>query len=185
MENKSITNNTVAWSHHAVKWGFIFSLIKIILLLVIYMLDYTLLLDWKVKSIIVLVSVLGWILIGRGYYKGASFTVRFNTVFFHGLVLFCVLDLVVLIFNLFLYNLVDPYLPGKLADEASEKTEEVLKQFMSAEQLQNELLIVREKILNAFGVTQQVKALVFSLIGNLVWSALSGLIIWKRQSDDK
>jgi len=149
-------------------------------MLVIYIIDFSLLLDWKLKWLMNIVEAIAWIFIGKSFYSSHQ-NVAFAQVLLHGLILFVMTDLVVLGYNLCLYNIIDVYLPEKLADESVQRTEEVMQNFMSKDRLDAELASVREKITNGYGVIPQLIGFAYGLIGSGMLALISTLFIHKRQ----
>lgn len=174
---KENTTSTMDFNQ-AVKWGAIFAVLEIVLLLIFYLFNTSLLLDWKIKSLLIIVSIIAWIIIGRSAYAGTS---GYQQRVIHGLTLFITANIVVTLFNLILYQVIDPYLPEKLADDAVQQTEEVLSQFMSHELLDIELQNVREKIEGKFEILSQLKNLGFAICGSLVIATVCGAINKKSQ----
>lgn len=174
---KENTNSTMDFNQ-AVKWGVIFAVLEIVLLLIFYLFNISLLLDWKIKSLLIIVSIIAWIIIGRSSYAGTS---GYKQRVIHGLILFITANIVVTLFNLILYQVIDPYLSEKLADDAVQQTEEVLSQFMSQELLDIELQNVREKIEGKFEILSQLKNLSFAISGSLVIATVCGAINKKSQ----
>src|SRR5215204_5405049 len=108
-EKSTLTSN-------AIKHGVILGVISIVLTLVYYVVDYTLLATIKIALLSLLIFLGYGIYAGIGYRKEIGGFISFKNAFLHGFIVFALSAFISTIFNILLYTVVDPELGQKLTD---------------------------------------------------------------------
>src|SRR6187549_2336072 len=129
MEETSSSSQGPSLVNHAIKWGLISAACSIIITLLLYVVDYTLMVQIKF-ALFSLIIYLGIVIYGGiDYRKSVGGYLDFGPAYLHGLVIFALSGLVATIFNILLYTVIDPELPGKLVDASIENTRAMMEQF--------------------------------------------------------
>jgi hypothetical protein len=175
-ETKStLTNN-------AVKHGVILAVISIVLTLVYYVVDYSLLATIKI-GLLSLAIFLGYgIYAGIGYRKEIGGFISFKDAFLHGFIIFALSAFISTIFNILLYTVIDPELGAKLTDVAVQNAEEMMRSFgMPEDQMDEALEKTRTDTADRYTAGGLALGYVWALIGCAVFALISGAIVKKKQ----
>jgi predicted ferric reductase len=122
------TTPKVSLAQHAAKWGAIIGGGSIVLTLLIYIVDYTLLADWKM--IVLLLVFLGLVIYaGINYRNQIGGFLPYGKAFQHAFITFAVLGIVSTAFTVILYTVIDSELPAKLTEVALENTQKMMENF--------------------------------------------------------
>lgn len=105
MENQEVESGT---NQHSVKWGAILGLISIIITLVVYLIDITLLAKSAVGIIIFVVYLAALIYAGRDYRSKLGGYMSFGKAFTHAFVVLVIAGFIGTVFNYVLFNFIDP-----------------------------------------------------------------------------
>lgn len=170
---------------NAVKHGLILGAISIVMTLLFYVIDYTLLATIKV-GLISLVVFLGYgIYAGISYRKEIGGFLSFKNAFLHGFALFAISALLSTIFNIVLYTVVDPELPAKLTEVTIQNTQEMMAGFgmPEGEQMDEALAKARTDAEGRYTVGGLALGYVWALIGCAVFALISGAIVKKKRPE--
>lgn len=115
----------------AMKTGVILAALSIIITLLIYIIDVTILADWKLGIGILIVAFVIVVRLGKKFrdeeLEGGF--MEFGEAFKYGFVAFFISSIISMLFTILLYEVVDPELPKIITDQAMENTEAMLENF--------------------------------------------------------
>lgn len=174
-EKSTLTSN-------AIKHGVILGVISIVLTLVYYVVDYTLLATIKI-ALLSLAIFLGYgIYAGIGYRKEIGGFISFKNAFLHGFIVFALSALVSTIFNILLYTVVDPELGQKLTDVSVANAEEMMRSFgMPEDQMDEALEKARTDAADRYTVGGLALGYIYAVIFCAIFALISGAIVKKKQ----
>lgn len=168
--------------NNAAKNGLILGGISIVMVLVIYAIDYTVLVQMKMLLFSLLISVGYAVYAGIGYRKEIGGYISFGKAYQHGFIMFVVSSLLYTLFTFLLYFVIDPELPGKLTEASLANTEEMMRGFgMTEDQLEEAMAKAREGSANQFSPGKMALGFVFGVIGGAIFALISGAIVKKNQ----
>ncbi|MBL7856651.1 MAG: DUF4199 domain-containing protein [Cyclobacteriaceae bacterium] len=184
MEDNSTTTQGQGLFQHAIRFGAILGGIGILITVLLYVADFTLLADWKF-GIGMLLLYLGLVIYaGINYRNQIGGYLAYGKAFQHGYVTLVVGGLVGTIFGILLYTVIDPDLPQALADVTVEKTGEMMKKFGAPEdQIEEQLDKMRVDLPKQFSALGSIKQFGWGLIINAVISAITSLFVRKNQPE--
>jgi hypothetical protein len=170
---------------NAIKHGLILSAITIVLTLVLYAVDYTLLATIKFALLSLLIFLGYGIYAGITYRKEAGGFLSFKNAFLHGFIVFAVCAVISTIFNILLHTVIDPELGKKLTDVTLQNTEEMMRSFgmPEGEQMDEALEKARTDAEGRYTLGGLSLGLVWALIGSAVFALISGAIAKKKQPE--
>src|SRR5688572_84710 len=152
---------------HAIRFGAIISGIGILLTLLIYVIDYTFMVDWKFAILMFAVSIGMVIYAGINYRNQTGGYLSYGKAFQHGYITFLAAGIISTLFSILLYTVIDPDLAQNMSDAAIEKTEGMMRSFGAPEDsIEQQLEQLREDMPKRFSA--------IGLITQLGW----GLIIY-------
>ncbi|NVJ84906.1 MAG: DUF4199 domain-containing protein [Algoriphagus sp.] len=166
----------------AIRPGLTIGLISVALTYVAYFVDSTMLASgWFGLVALVLFFVL-IIYFGRQYRTEIGGFMSFGTAFNFAFITMIVSGLVSLVGQLLLFHVIDPALPGVLADQSVENTLEIMERFgASADSLPPEQLDeIRTRTMENFSLTGQIKNFGIGLIIYAIIALILGAILKKR-----
>lgn len=139
--------------NHALKWGVISGAIGIVIYVLLYVVDYTLMVNWKF-GLLGLAIGLGIVIFATiDYRKSVGGYLSYGKAWQHGFVVLATSGIITLIFMMILYFVVDPELPQKLTDTTLDNTREMMEGFgMPADQIDGEVEKARERTENQFKI---------------------------------
>jgi hypothetical protein len=182
MENTETPAPTLM--NNALKHGLILGVISIAITLLLYVADYTLMADWKVGLFSFAVFIGYAIYAGIGYRKEIGGFIEFGKAFQHGLIIFAVSALISTIFNILLYSVIDPELPGKLTEASMEATAAMMEKFgVPEDQLEEAMEKAREDTAKRFTVSGLATGYLFALIFCAIFALITGAIVKKKQPE--
>jgi hypothetical protein len=179
MEETKPTSTLVS---NAVKNGLILGGISIVMVLVIYAIDYTILVQFKMLLLSLLISIGYAVYAGIAYRKEIGGYLSFGKAYQHGFIMFVVSSILYTMFNLLLYYVIDPELPAKLTEASLANTEEMMRGFgMSEDQLDEAMEKARESSVDQFSPTKLALGVVFGAVAGAIFALISGAIVKKNQ----
>lgn len=168
--------------NNAVKNGLILGVISVVLTLLIYAIDYAILVQLKMMFLSLLVSVGFAIYAGITYRKEIGGFISFGKAYQHGFLMFAASGVVSVLFTFLLYFVIDPELPGKLTEASLANTEEMMRSFgMQEDQMEQAMEAARESTKNQFSPAKVALTYVFILIGGAIFALISGAIVKKNR----
>ncbi|MBL7865096.1 MAG: DUF4199 domain-containing protein [Cyclobacteriaceae bacterium] len=130
MENQQNTQNAApTLMSHALKHGIILGVISIILVVVCYVVAFSFMVTFKFIAIVLLICLGYVIYAGINYRNEIGGYMGYGQAFQHGILIMLVSGVLGTLFNLLLYNIVDPELGQKMTDAIIANTEEMMANF--------------------------------------------------------
>jgi hypothetical protein len=182
MEDNSTPAPTLM--QHAIRWGLIIGAISIIFTLLLYVIDYTLMVQMKFAfgGLLIYLAITAYA--GIDYRKSVGGFLPFGKAWQHGFIVLAVSGLVATIFNLVMYNVVDTELPQKLVDASMENTRALLESFGTPEDALDEALEkAKDSTASQFTVGGVAKGYLVMLAVSAVLALISGLIVRKNKPE--
>ncbi|MCE2997823.1 MAG: DUF4199 domain-containing protein [Cyclobacteriaceae bacterium] len=175
------TTPKVSLAQHAAKWGAIIGGGSIVLTLLIYIVDYTLLADWKM--IVLLLVFLGLVIYaGINYRNQIGGFLPYGKAFQHAFITFAVLGIVSTAFTVILYTVIDSELPAKLTEVALENTQKMMENFgVPEDQMDKAMEDAKERSADQFSAFGLVKGYGFALIFYAILSLIGALFVRKNE----
>ncbi len=168
--------------NNAVKNGLILGGISIAMVLVIYAIDYTVLVQMKMILFSLIISVGYAVYAGIAYRKEIGGYISFGKAYQHGFIMFVVSSILYTLFTFLLYYVIDPELPAKLTEASLANTEEMMRGFgMQEDQLDEAMEKARESTANQFSPGKMALGLVFGAIAGAIFALISGAIVKKNR----
>lgn len=170
---------------HALRWGLIVGAISIVLTGVFYAVDYTMLANWK-TGIFMFVLFIGLAIYAGINYRGeAGGYLSYGKAFQHAFMLMAISGLLSTIFNIVLYTIIDPELPGKLAEATMETTRAMMERFgMPEDQMDQALEDARRRSENQFTPVGLLISYGIGLIIYAVLSSITSIFVKKNPPDE-
>lgn len=182
LDSKQPGQETPGLVNNAVKNGLILGVISVMLTLAIYAIDYTILIQFKMLLLSLLVSVGYAVYAGITYRKEIGGFISFGKAWQHGFITFAVSSTVSVLFSFVLYYVIDPELPQKLTEASLANTEEMMRGFgMPDDQVEEAMEKAREGSKDQFSVSKTAISYVFFLVGAAILALISGAIVKKNQ----
>ncbi len=169
----------------AAKSGAILGLISIILGVVVYMIDPTLFVKWWFGLIMFGMS-LGLVVYFGIQYRNAEHDgyMSFGEAYKHGFVVFAVGGAIGSVFNILLFNVIDPDLPQVLTQATLDQTYAMMKSFGAPEgAVEEQMEALKNDIPNQFSPLGTLKGYGIALIGYAVLALISAAIVKKKQPE--
>jgi hypothetical protein len=176
------TSTNPSLVNHAVKWGLISAAISIIVTLLLYAIDYTLMVQIKF-ALFSLVIYLGLVVYaGIEYRKLEGGYLDFGKAYLHGLIILALSGLVATIFQILLYTVIDPELPAKLVDASIENTRAMMENFGApADSIDEAIEKAKTDTEARFTMFGLAKGYIWVVVVSAVLALITGLIVKKRQ----
>ena len=114
---------------HAVRNGAVLGGITIALVIIIYVIDFTLLVTFKFLGLSIVIGLGMVIYAGINYRNEIGGYLTYGKAFMHGALLLAVSGIIGTLFNIVLYTVVDPELGQKMTDALILNTEEMMAGF--------------------------------------------------------
>ena len=170
---------------HAAKNGAILGAISIIISLLVYVVDATIYADWWYGLLLLVIS-LGYI-----SYSGIQFRneiggfLSFGKAYVHGFIAFCTAGLIGILFQILLFQVIDPDLVNILIDASVENTAAMMEKFgADPDSMEEALDKVREDMPDRFSAVGQLKGYGIALIFYAIFSLISGAIAKKKDPSE-
>jgi hypothetical protein len=169
-------------TQHALRWALITAVINIAITIVLYIIDYTVLV--QLKLLIFTLAVYFGIIIYAGidYRKNTGGFIAYGKALQHGFLILAISGLISTVFSIFFYTIIDPDLPQKLTDASIENTRAIMERFGTPEDsIDNALEGNRDKIEEGFSVSGLSLGYIRILIFSLLIALISALIVKKGE----
>lgn len=172
--------------NHAAKWGIISGAVGIVMMILLYAIDYTTMVSFKFLGIAIVVGVGIAIYAGIDYRKTIGGYLSYGKAWQHGFILFAISGLVGVLFQILLYTVIDTELPEKLTDAIVENTREMMGNFGAAEdQMEPALEKARVDSLERFTIFGMLKGFLFQLIGVAVFALITAIFVKRNPPVDQ
>jgi hypothetical protein len=175
----------VSLMQHAAKWGLILGGVSIVLTIIAYAADYTILADWKFGIFVLLLLLGATIYAGINYRGQIGGFLPYGKAFQHGFILLAVSGLISTAFMILLYTVIDTELPAKLTEVTIENTEKMMANFgMPEDQMDKALEDARKRSEGQFSGLGSIKSYGFGLIFYAVISLITSIFVRKNQPEE-
>lgn len=184
MEQTTTKTEAPALMNHALRFGAIMGVIAVILTLLLYAVDYTLLADLKI-GILFLCIFLGFVIYaGINYRNETGGYISYGKAFQHGFITLATAGLINILFAIILYNVIDPEMPQKLADVMIENTEKMMMSFGApSDRLEEQLDQMREEMPKRFQPGGQLISYLWALVVYAVISSVTSIFVKKNEPE--
>ncbi len=167
---------------HAIRWGLIMAGVSIFLTILIYIVDYTIMVQLKFLGFSLLLYIGLTIYAGINYRNTIGGFLPYGKAFQHGFLVLALSAFVGTIFTFILYDLIDSELPQKLVDASVENVRAMMEKFGAPEDtIEPALEKARVDAADRFTVLGQVKGYLFALVFCAIMSLISSIFVKKNQ----
>lgn len=168
----------------AIKPGIYYGLISILISILLYLIDPTIMIKIWFGLFMIALGIGILIYFGLSYRKSIGGYLEFKDAFLFCLTLCIVAGAMSTLFNLLLFNVIDPELPQKLADAAIEQTERMMVSFGVPEEAIDEAMSkAKDETLKRFSVVGSLISFLWSILGFALFSVIVGAIIRKKKPE--
>lgn len=115
--------------NHAVKYGVILGGVSITLVIILYVVDFSLMAGFKFLGLMLVVGLGMVIYAGINYRNEIGGFMPYGKAFLHGLAVLAISGIISTLFNIVLYTVVDTELAQKMTDVVIQNTEEMMAGF--------------------------------------------------------
>ncbi|WP_421764480.1 DUF4199 domain-containing protein [Ekhidna sp.] len=170
-------------NNHAIKSGIIVGVIGIVLTLFLYIVNAALLASmWMLLFFVVFIFLVCYF--GIQHRNSIGGYISFGKAWAYSMQVFIAAGLLATVFNILLYNVIDPELPELLADQSVENAESMMRNFgMPEDQMDEALEKTRTDTLDRFTVTGSLVGFLWGLIIYAILSLITGAIIKKKEPE--
>ena len=172
--------------NHALKWGFICGSISIVIIVLLYVVDYTMMVQFKYLIISLIIGLTAVSYAGIDYRKTIGGFLPYGKAWQHSMITFAVSGFTYSIFAMLLYFVIDPELPEKLVEASLENARAMMENFGApADQIDTEVEKARARTENQFTIGGIGMGYGISLIVYAVLSTITALISRKNPPVDQ
>jgi hypothetical protein len=178
-------NESPTLFQHALRWGLIVGAISVVLTGIFYAIDYTLLANWKTAILFFALFIGLAIYAGISYRNEVGGFLAYGKAWQHAFVLMAVSGIISTAFNMVLYTVIDPELPGKLTEVTLETTQAMLERFgMPEDQMDQALEDARKRSANQFSMTGLLMSYGIGLIVYAVLSLITSIFVRRNPPEE-
>jgi len=177
-------NTTSTLVNHGARWGAILAGVTIVLVMLLYAIDYTMMAGF---TFIIIATLLG---IGMVIYAGINYRnqvggyLTFGKAYLHGLLVFVVAGLISTAFNFLLYFVIDPDLANNMTEAIISNTEKTMENWGAPpDSIDQTIEKMREDMPQNFTAFGFIKGYFTGLIWYIILSLITGLIVKKNQPE--
>ena len=170
-------------NNHAIKSGLIVGVVGIVLTLVFYLIDPAILGSmWMLLLLVFFLFLVCYFGIQHRNEEGGFMS--FGKAWGYSMQLLVIAGIVGTLFNILLYNVIDPELPGIVADKAAENAEAMMRRFGAPEnQMDEGIEKARQDALDRTTVVGALTGFLWGLIFYAIISLITGVIIKKQEPE--
>lgn len=166
------------------KFGLLLGIINIIIGLIIYIIDITLMVTWWLGIGILILNFCIVLYAGFTYRKSAGGFLSFKNAFIFVFLTLVLSGFIGLLFNMFLFNVLDPGLGEVLADESVKQMVGMMESFGAPEENIDEAIEeARANASSQFSFLGGIKTYLWSFIGYAIGALIIGAIIKKKNPE--
>ncbi len=159
---------------HAIKWGVILGAVNIIIGLLIYLVDVTLMAEFWLFFVILFLNIGLVIYAGLDFRKSGDGYLSFGKAFGYSFLVLAVASFIGVIFRYVLFNIIDPGATEVIVEASLEKSRAMLEGFgMDESQIEEGMEDAAENAANQF----KLAGLLFGYLINLIFMGIGALII--------
>jgi len=169
----------------AVKGGALIGLVSIILMMLVYVIDVNLLVDWKFSIASLILIIVLFVVIGKKYRNEyMEGFMRFGEAFKFVFIGAIISSILVSIFSIILYNVIDPELPEIITEQALKNTESMMESFGTpSETIDETLEQMEEDMANNFSAGGILANSWAWLLAAAFYGLIAGAIIKKSKPE--
>jgi len=168
------TKNNSTMSKHALSYGLLAGLFLIVINLIIYLIDPMLLANWWLGFALLPIAFIALLIVGLRIRKAEGGYLPFGKAFLSVFVAGLVIAVVGTIYQVFLFNVVDPNLAGDLIEQSMENMMVMFERFdLPVDEIEKQMEPAREQMEKQFSIGGQMLGLVYQAFG---W-AIGALIV--------
>jgi len=168
--------------NHGLKWGVICGAISIFLVVMLYVIDYTMMVQIKFLLISLVISLTAVSYAGVEYRKSVGGFLSYGKAWQVSFVTFAVSGLCYTFFSMLLYFVIDTELPSKLVDASMENQRVMMESFGApADTIDTEVEKARGRTENQFTVSGLGMGFGISLIIYAILSTITAIFAKKSQ----
>lgn len=169
---------------HAAKWGAIFAGIGIVITMLLYVIDFTLMAGFTFILSMLVIGLAFVIYAGINYRNEIGGYIPFGKAYLHGFAVFAVSGIITTIFNILLYTVIDPDLAQNMTDAIISNTEATMEKWGApAESIEPTIEKMREDTPKNFAPLGLLKGYFMGLIWYAILSLITGLVVKKNQPE--
>lgn len=181
MENQELEVNN---SQHSLKWGAILGLISIIITLIVYLIDITLMVQSYMPFVLLVIFLAVPIYAGRDFRSKIGGYLSFKDAFLHALVILAVGVFIGTVFDYILYNFIDPEIIPILVDVQMENTMKAMEAFGGSSN--TEMMDgMAENIKKGFSLQGQALGFLWKLVLCALGALIVGAINKKKNKEEE
>lgn len=171
-------------NNHAIKSGVIVAVLNIVIVLLIYIVDPALMASmWMLILFVTTIGLAAYFGVQHRNEEGGF--MAFGPAWIYSIQLFVTAGLVGTIFNILLYNVIDPELPEIIAEQAVINGEKMMANWVPEDQLDEALEKTRTDTLERTTIAGSLKGFAWSLIIYAVFALITGAIIKKKEPEEE
>ena len=168
--------------NHALRTGLILGIISILLSVTVYVIDTLLVIKWWFGLVALLLSLGFVIYYGLQFRNESGGFVSFKISYGYSMLTFVVSGLIGTVFNILLYNFIDPDLPEIISEAIIEQTAQMMEGFGASQEMIDKAIEEADTTSN-FTTFGQIKSFGFALIVYAVMSLITGAIIKRKKPE--
>lgn len=179
---ESEENNQEELIPYAIRSGLIVGLCSIMLVLIVYIIDYAFLvsLTYSLISLVVIAALV--VFFGNRYRNMGSGYLSFGPSFKLSFTIFAFFAVVQVIFSMVLYNIIDPELPELISEQMIENMESLYRSMgMSQSQIDEQIVVLEQEIPEQFEPVTQLKNSWVLLLTSSFFALITAAIIKRKE----
>ncbi len=178
MENELETSP----NSHAAKSGAILGGISIVITLLVYIIDITLMSQWWFELLIIIMTFCLVLVFGINYRNSIGGYLDFKSSYLYSFIMLVIAGLISTVFNILLFEFIDPEAVKLIVDATIDNAEQMMRSFGAPEDAIEESIAEMEKTMpGRFSVMGLLKQYVITIIVYAVISLITGAIIKKKE----
>lgn len=165
---------------HALKSGVIMGVLGILISLVVYIIDPLLMIKWwfSLFSLVLFIALVTYY--GMQYRELTGGYLSFKKAYIYSFLAFVVAGILGLVFNIFLFHVIDPDLPEMISDAIVEQTVEMMEGFGANQEVIDQAIEDADTAAS-FTLMGQIKSFGMVLIFYALMSLISGAIVKRKE----
>ena len=169
---------------NAIKWGLILGAVSVVLTIILYAIDYSMLADWKTGISMIVIFLGITIYAGINYRNEIGGFMPYGKAFQHGFLVLAICGIVSTVFMILMYTVIDTELPQKLTDASMEKAEAMMENFgISGDAMDKAMEDARKRSEGQFSTLGAIKSYGFGLIFYAIVALITSIFVRKNQPE--
>ncbi len=181
MEQDS-TEKTGSLKLYALKKGVLLGIGVSTLVTLVYMIDFSFMIHWSFSVSVLIILLMLVVIFGNQYRASGDGYLTFGKAFQLSFIMLIISYSCQLVFNILLYNVIDPDLPDLIAEAAVTNSEELLRSFgMPQDQIDQQTLRLEKEMPEQFTIFGQLKNSWIMVILSFVFALITGAIVKRNE----